>query len=226
MLRAGPLVVVGWTGDELNVRVPSSIESVRRNELVTWFRQELHAESFFCAYWSSSTELSIIPANAFGRDDSKTLFELDLESETDLSAEFLPSSPDELGILRGRGMLTWADGLTLSYQIEAAVGQEIFVSIEGFEKALMELQDGKNGRNKSSSQGRNGTKAVSPAKLKEWYLERVKNWLPSEPFPTEELDLAAAKVVFPLIGRDSLRVVRREHAPEAWLKQGRRGTML
>ncbi len=67
MVRTGPHVVGGWTGDELSSSPTTSPQSVRRSELITWFLRELHAESFICSYWSVGNVLKSIPGNLFGQ---------------------------------------------------------------------------------------------------------------------------------------------------------------
>lgn len=58
--------------------------------------------------------------------------------------------------------------------------------------------------------------------VERWYRDRVRNWNPAEPLPTEDADLAAAQQEFVGLTRDAFREIRRRMAPPEWLKQGPR----
>ena len=103
-----------------------------------WFRRELLAKSFICSYWSGE-ELTDVPPSVFGLDESERLFAIgNGKSEGHMLTHHWAPSPDGSVDLRA-GARTWIDALSLSYQLEIALGRELFISEKGFEKALNEL---------------------------------------------------------------------------------------
>ncbi len=63
---------------------------------------------------------------------------------------------------------------------------------------------------------------VPPAKLMAWFETRKNTWPRSEPPPTEEDDIIAAKLAFVGVGRQQVRDTRRDVYPPEWLKPGPR----
>lgn len=55
-----------------------------------------------------------------------------------------------------------------------------------------------------------------------WFLMRVRVWPPDEPFPSEEVDLTAAREYFDRVPRDIFRKIREDKTPPEWRKPGPR----
>jgi hypothetical protein len=60
------------------------------------------------------------------------------------------------------------------------------------------------------------------ATLDQWMEDRVRTWPEGQRPPSENQDLAAAKLAYPTIKREALREVRRRLAPPHWLRPGPR----
>jgi hypothetical protein len=71
-------------------------------------------------------------------------------------------------------------------------------------------------------------KRFSPGALSRWYRERVASWDPSQPSPSDEADLAAAREFFPGVNREAVRAVRRQFAAEQTTEEpaGQKDTLL
>lgn len=64
----------------------------------------------------------------------------------------------------------------------------------------------------------------APARLQQWYETRVRDWPQGKKHPSPFDDWEAAQAEFPMnhVTRDSIRALRRKHAPAEWTAHGRR----
>jgi hypothetical protein len=62
----------------------------------------------------------------------------------------------------------------------------------------------------------------SKKELRDWYKAHVRDNSTKRPPPSEADDWKTAKAVFPDVLRNSIRKLRREHAPAEWKRKGRR----
>ena len=113
------------------------------NSVIAWFRQELHAKSFSCSYFSVANKLKEIPHVVFADDESIGLFEFGKQA-TGVAEENAPEI--DLAFLRRDNFLndqyrTYTDQgpnspYFISDELELARGKQLFISKMGFEDSL------------------------------------------------------------------------------------------
>jgi hypothetical protein len=75
----------------------------------------------------------------------------------------------------------------------------------------------------ATRQGPAAPRFYSEAWLRKWWFERLEHHKRAGTIPSRDEDWEAAKAaVSPHVPRDAVRRLRRDHAPQAWKKQGRR----